>query len=168
MIPFLNARGMALAGVVLIHLSQWIYYYPQLPNRMATHFNGVGEADGWMTRDGLTLLNLGFLGLALFLGYLLPWLMRFMPVSLVNVPNKQYWSAPERWPVAEQRIAVALQWLAVLLYSWLIAINQLTLWANLHPPPRLGTGFWYMLGAYLIGMIAWIICLYRAFRTPRP
>jgi uncharacterized membrane protein len=41
MIPFLNARVMALAGVALIHLMQGVYYYPQLPRRVATHFNGT-------------------------------------------------------------------------------------------------------------------------------
>ena len=166
--PYLNARVIGLAIAVLVHLLQWVYYYPQLPQKMATHFNASGKADGWMSRDGLMLMNFGFLGLAVFLGYLLPWLVGFLPVSLVNVPNKPYWNTPERWPEAERRMTVALQWMGFMLYGWLIALNQLTLRANLHPPPRLGQGFLFLVVAYAVGIIAWIICLYRAFRTPRP
>lgn len=162
-----NVPLMGFALVGLIHLLQWVYYYPQLPFRMATHFNGAGTADGWMSRDGLLLMNFGFLGLAVFLGYLLPWLVRFLPVSLVNVPNKAYWNTPERWSEAERRMTVALQWMGLLLYVWLIALNQLTLWANLHPPPRLGKAFLFLIVAYALGIVTWIIGLYRAFRTPR-
>ncbi|HOW64116.1 MAG TPA: DUF1648 domain-containing protein [Candidatus Paceibacterota bacterium] len=169
MIPYFNLRTAGLAVALLAHLLQWVYYYPKLPMRVASHFNAMGEVDGWASRNHLLLINAGFVGLMFFLAFLLPWLIRFLPISMVNIPNKQYWATPERWPVVEHGIEIAMQWLALLTYSWMIALNHLTLRVSLKPETQrqLGLLFPVLLGIYLAGMAVWIIRLYWVFRLPR-
>ena len=72
------------------------WYYPQLPDTVASHFSASGEADGWMSRGGFIIF---YAALMVFLygtfvgtGYL----MRVLPDSYINVPNKNYWLAPVR------------------------------------------------------------------------
>jgi predicted Ser/Thr protein kinase len=69
--------------------------HSQLPNRVATHFGPSGAANGWMTRqDHITLTCLTPLGLIAVLALLLGFNM--LNPQLVNIPNRDYWMAPER------------------------------------------------------------------------
>lgn len=64
---------MSLARAILclligVFLAQIVYYYPNLPENVASHFNGSGEPAGWMSRqnfvifEGVLLLIKSFVG----------------------------------------------------------------------------------------------------------
>lgn len=40
------------AGLMVLLAVQALYYYPQLPERMASHFGADGRPNGWTTREG--------------------------------------------------------------------------------------------------------------------
>lgn len=74
---------LSLMPIVLI----WIVW-DQLPERIATHFDGNGEPNGWSTKTGF-LIMAGFLGPGLYLLMLL--LPRFDPKKrLQEMGNKYY------------------------------------------------------------------------------
>ncbi|RYD60187.1 MAG: DUF1648 domain-containing protein, partial [Verrucomicrobiaceae bacterium] len=62
----------------------------QLPERVASHFNGSGVPDGWMSRSehlwtvGGIAVGLSALMLILF------YCLRFLPVAGINLPNKSH------------------------------------------------------------------------------
>jgi uncharacterized membrane protein len=67
-----------------------------LPERVASHFGANGEANGWMSRSGYLWFVAGMgVGLPLFI-IGLSFLSKFFPISMVNVPNKEFWLAPGR------------------------------------------------------------------------
>ena len=44
-------------GIVILSFVVSIYFYPQLPEKMATHWNARGQVDGYMSKDwGLFLM----------------------------------------------------------------------------------------------------------------
>ncbi len=67
--------------------------YPELPDQMVTHMDLGGRPDGYGSRDEFFLA----FGLAVLviniMPPLVPLLMRRLPESLVNLPNKEYWFA---------------------------------------------------------------------------
>ena len=73
-----------------------LYYYPKLPDEVASHFGAGGEPDGWMSKTSFITFYLVFTGFMalMFLG--MSFGMSKIPVSLFNLPNKDYWLSAER------------------------------------------------------------------------
>jgi len=160
-----------LATLVAVLVLWWLHLrhlLRRLPERIATHFGAAGVPNGWMSRDGLETFDLMFLAFVLTVVVGTAALIRFLPVSVINVPNRDYWFAPERRRQSHARLFAHMLWLACLVVCLLVAMNQLLLLANLRPgQPRLhGPSFIAVLVGFLLSMIAWTVRLYRLF--PRP
>lgn len=57
-----------IVGIVVIALVITAFVYPRLPDRVASHWNADGHADGWMAKEtGALLLPLVMAGLAVLL-----------------------------------------------------------------------------------------------------
>ncbi len=82
------------AAILLGASISWWHAYPELPERVASHFNGAGVPNGWMTKDQFFTLSAFLVALAIFTGLLPPFLISKMNPSLINLPNKEYWLAP--------------------------------------------------------------------------
>jgi serine/threonine-protein kinase len=68
----------------------------QLPLSVATHFDAEGNPNQWMSR-GTHLKSLAFFGFLVPVGELgLFYSMRFFSAKRVNIPNRDFWLAPER------------------------------------------------------------------------
>lgn len=136
-----------------------------LPARVASHFGASGLANGFMTRDvylaftiGLVVLPPALVGLSIALS------LRYFP-QFLNLPNRDYWLAPERREETEAYLTAHTAWLAALLALFALGIHLLVVRANRIVPPQLETGpFLAMLLAFAIVMVAWIGALARRFR----
>ncbi|HRJ72262.1 MAG TPA: DUF1648 domain-containing protein [Terrimicrobiaceae bacterium] len=141
-----------------------------LPARVATHFDGAGQADGWTPRDRVLP---SFLYLTVGLSLLLPVLMtllRFCPARFLNVPNAGYWRQPEPYRQARNFLYDWSWWCALLTVGFCAGLFALTLDANAAKPPVLtGNGLALLTAAYVAGIIAWTIGLVVFFsRNPEP
>lgn len=45
-------------GLLLLAILQAAWYYPQLPEMVASHFGVSGKPDGWMSRQSFLLVEL--------------------------------------------------------------------------------------------------------------
>ncbi|HSY18418.1 MAG TPA: ATP-dependent metallopeptidase FtsH/Yme1/Tma family protein [Candidatus Acidoferrales bacterium] len=134
MVPLL-AFGLAYLGWLLF--LGWSY--PQFPERVGSHFDLNGKVNGWMSRESYFLL----MGLLPFIFAGLFWLMARLAEqnpSLVKVPNRDFWFAPERRRETSNRVLGHLLWLAVLLLLLFAGIHWLTLRANLAAHGTLSPG----------------------------
>jgi hypothetical protein len=89
-------------------------------------------------------------------------LAHFAPQSLINLPNKEYWLAPER--EAETRRAIArwgLWFTAATLWLLTFVFHQ-AMAANLRQPPQMKS-IWWMLGGYLLVVLFMVIQLIARF-----
>ena len=155
-----------LAVALLVSAVQMASYFPRLPEKLATHFDAAGNANGWMNKTGFFQFQfalLGFLGLVFSL--LPQWLSR-IPDACINLPHKAHWLAPERRAASLADLARQMSFLSLLIFALLVIIGELTLRANLLAPPRLGGEVWWLLGGYGVLLVIWIVRLYRRF--PRP
>lgn len=150
-----------LAGVL-----QAAFYYPRLPDTVASHFGGSGKADGFSSKTSFFAITLGsLLGdglLFLVIGCALP----FIPSRFINVPRREYWLAPERRRATVDRVAAWLLWFGVLTTLLLIFVVQLAIEANLDGSSTLSPWFFVLLVLYLGLTVVWLIHLLRSFRLP--
>lgn len=73
------------------------YYYPQLPvQRLATHFDAAGNANGWMSRDGFMTSFLGLAAVFTLLDVLVVWWAGREPLIAVDRLGSSWWMGPER------------------------------------------------------------------------
>ena len=78
-------------GLFVLSIAHAVYYYPQLPDIVASHFGSAGKPDAWSSRHvfvGIYLFSVIMTGL-IFLG--LAYGMRSIPDNLINLPNRDYW-----------------------------------------------------------------------------
>jgi uncharacterized membrane protein len=154
-----------LLGVVL--LVDLALTVPLLAEPVATHFDGAGKPNGWMTRTGYAIFMVAFgIGLPLVISALIPMISRWLPAR-INIPNRQYWLAPDRREETLLFLRWHLGWLATLMAFFALGIHHLILMANaLRPPALPHTPFLFMLGCFLAGMAVWTGLLWRRFRKP--
>ena len=130
-----------------------VQFYPQLPEKVASHFGSNGQANGWSDKDSFLIVWGGILlVLNLLFGVIILFLDK-MPIRWINVPNKEYWFAPERVESTVKMLGKTLVLLTAATDLFLILLFHLVLKANLLPRPVLGAEFWMIFGIYFIGMI---------------
>lgn len=151
-----------LAALVLV--ATHLMWRGELPDRVATHFNGTGQADGWMTKAGHRTFSLGLgLGVAAFVVVLCR-AVRFFPPSLLNVPNAAFWRSPEHYPEACEMVARWGNGFAAALLVFLTLVNGLVVRANRTDPPHLdGALLAVCAGGFVLFAIGWIVWLVVAF-----
>jgi hypothetical protein len=165
----MNRRRPPLVALVLTHAGlvlALLYASQELPDPVASHFNGQGLADGWMSRAAhlwaMTGMGFGLSTLMLATFYSI----RFFPTGAFNLPHRDYWLAPERRAETCDALFHAGLWFISLLAAFLAAINLLIVAANNARPVRLSSSIWLLLGAFLASSLWWAYTLYRRFRSP--
>ncbi|MEO6847888.1 MAG: DUF1648 domain-containing protein [Chthoniobacterales bacterium] len=157
---FLTLIILIIASVVILH------YGHTLPGRVATHFGSSGQPNGWMTRAEIIQVSLLFQwGFALLLPTLMA-IIRFLPSEYINVPNANYWRMPENFIRGLNFLFFYSFWLCVLDAIFTIGIFLLMVDANRNLPVVInGKAMFLLLGAFLLGILIWIIRLILYFRN---
>lgn len=138
-----------------------------LPATVASHFDGRGSPNGWMTRDFYTLFMLAFaLGLPLLIVAIMAGTARFAPGKL-NVPNCSYWRAPEHRAEAIGKLTALACWLGAFVAAFVVGMHFLLITANAGTAPHLpNPAFFALLGCFVVGLFMWIAAMYVVFRRP--
>lgn len=137
-----------------------------LPERVATHFNFSGAPNAWASNLVNTLFFSAMYLLMNSLFLAIPWFVQKLPVSMINMPNRDYWLAPERRAQSVQKIGAYMAAFAVGVNLFMIAVESLIFAANRSMMPLSPVGIISVGAAFFVFMILWIIQFIRAFRLP--
>ena len=151
-----------LAGVALL---QSLFYYPQLPVEVASHFDGAGAANDWSSRTTFFAIYLVMIALLILVFDLVPgWSGRRGRIRM-NIPNREYWLAPER--SAETLAWFRRQIIVLGIVHQLLAIYavQLAIIANLKQA-GLDPSIYWALGLYCLFLAGWLLHIFLHFRKP--
>jgi uncharacterized membrane protein len=154
----------ALALAYLIFFGYVATSYGELPQRIASHFDFNGHANGWMSRGACTGI---MVATAIFVPGLIIGLMGAagkIPVSFINLPHKDYWLAAERRDFA---LAVLLRfaiWFAAATVLFLAGVQWMVVRANHSPVTAMDMPvFAKIVTAYLVTTGLWTFLLVRRF-----
>lgn len=141
---------------------------PHLPARVATHFALSGEPNGWMTRAGLVRFALiaGAAVPAFVLGVFA--LVRRCEGWGLNIPNKEFWLAPQRRQETFDFIQRQGFWFAGLLIAFFAALHCSIVAANARSPAALAAAdIGAVAGGFLVVSAIWAaVSVGRFFRRP--
>jgi len=138
----------------------------RLPERMASHFGASGMPNAFMSREQFFSFFAAIGGGTVLVFLLIPGLVRRVPASMVNIPNRDYWLVPERLPAVHAKLRNWGEWFAAALTAFLVAVLELVLRANLDRQPLRNDLFIALLGVFLAGQALSIVLLVLAFRVP--
>jgi uncharacterized membrane protein len=139
-----------------------------MPPVLATHFGGSGAANGWQTQSQYFIAEVVLLGVCLLLAFGIPRLIGALPISLMNVQNKEYWLAPERRQETIAFFKAQFAWFGCGLLAFLLVVNQLVFKANQTLPRHLdNTEFAIALVAFLAFVGIWTVRLVVRFSGAR-
>jgi len=155
---------LAAAGVVQI-----LHYYPLLPERMASHFDGSGRPNGFQSREAFVALSAAMLVMTVVMFGGLGALFRRIPSKWFNLPNRDYWLAPERREETIEHMSSQLEWLGAASLSLYVFVIQMVVETNRTSEPRLDSGSMFLvLGLFFAYTTIWIVRFLLRFRKPRP
>jgi serine/threonine-protein kinase len=155
-------------GLLLLAILQAAWYYPQLPETVASHFGVSGKPDGWMSRQSFLLVELitSFIVALLMLAMYAVFALGSM--DIMNMPNKEYWTAPERKDATRNMLASFALRFGILLQLFLLAVFILAAQANLNSQPRMSGAVWICLAGFLGATIVLAArMIWRFMRIPR-
>ena len=162
---FTPARTLYLA-LVAATLAQMAWFYPRLPMRMASHFDAAGQVNAFMPKDAFFVVHLAVLGLMTLVFLLTPALIVVLPPGMINLPNKDYWLAPERRVHTAQKLQSFLVGFGNVTLLFLLLVFREAMQANLLPSPQLSNRIWVFLVLLGVWSIVGTVRLLRAFRLP--
>lgn len=160
----LNTTRSILIFLTIVFLAQLAYFYPQLPELVASHFNYPGEPDGWMSKGSFLVFQAVLLVFILGMTSLTPVLFNNLPDAFINIPNKTFWLAPERREEAMRKFAESSDNLRAALLMLFIGINHFAFQANIYGG-KLSNGVWLVLGVFLLYTIYWVFQLRKTFKV---
>jgi uncharacterized membrane protein len=136
-----------------------------LPDPVASHFGPAGEADAFMPRGQYIAIMLAVTVVAPLLIVVVVSYALSRPGARINVPNRDYWLAPERRGETIQFVKRQIALFATFLVVFLCYAQWLAARANALSPPNLDPGpFFAGLGIFMACTIVWVVRLVRHFR----
>ena len=153
-------------GLVALVIIQIAYYYPQMPDIMASHFDGLGAPNDWSGKNF-------FFGLYLAIVLVLIAVFVFAPRWSVartrfgmKIPNREFWLAPERVEQTREFLRRQMMIMGVVHLALAVFAIQLAILANFDQQPRLHSSIGWALALYFVFLIAWLVHFYLHFRKP--
>lgn len=155
-------------AIVLATIAQCVHDYPLLPDRLASHFAASGIPNGWMTKSQFFMAYAALILVAAAVEFWVPRRIANKSDARLNLPNKDYWLAPERRDETFAYFDSFFAWYGcVFLFVEVFAMG-LAMRANFDTPPQLPTRpiVSDIAGFVLFNVVA-VIAMFRRFSMPR-
>lgn len=123
-----------------------------LPTLVAAHFDAAGHANGYLRRGPYVAILLLITVVVPLLVVIIPSRALSHPDARVNLPNRDYWLAPERREATVRFLSRQMVLFAWLLVVFLCYTQWLVVRANALTPPMLDSR------AFLTGLVLFLAC----------
>jgi uncharacterized membrane protein len=136
-----------------------------LPALVATHFDVAGRANGYLPRAPYIAIMLLITVVVPLLVVIIPNRAFSHPEVRINLPNRDYWLAPERRAATVRFLTRQTSMFAWLVVVFLGYTQWLVVRANTLTPPAFDSrAFLTGLALFLVCTLFWIVRLLRRFR----
>ncbi len=151
----------------LIGFTQGIWAARVAPQRIMTHFDIQGHADGWMAKSRFLNFQLLMLTLMFAVFIIMTKLISKLPDWMIDVPYKQHWLNAHERPRTIAWLTEMHTRLGVFVILYMTLLFALTTLINLKQPASLA--WWQVVCILLISVFAvvwWIHTIRRRFINP--
>ncbi|HVA95104.1 MAG TPA: hypothetical protein VNI36_09420 [Candidatus Dormibacteraeota bacterium] len=147
---------------------QCVHDLPLLPNRLASHFAASGMANGWMTKSQFFITYIVVILPSIALEFWMPSRITKKSGAGLNLPNKEYWLAPERRTETLAYFKGFFSWYGCAFLLLEVFAMGMALRANFAVPARLPViPIASAIVAFVVFNIAGVIAMYRRFSKPQ-
>jgi uncharacterized membrane protein len=140
-----------------------------LPATVATHFNASGNANAWMRSSNYLAFYITFgLGLSsLIVGVF--YMVRWLPPSWINLPQRDFWLTAERAPATHRYLFTRGLWLGCLMFAFLLTVHFAVVRANQLAPPHLAAkSVLVPMTIFVVTLVIWMVDFVRYFTRAQP
>lgn len=153
--------------LAVVAAAQLLYYYPKLPATIAVHFGTSGQANGWSGKASFFTIYAAIEAAIALAGIALAFLGERIPTSFLNMPNRDYWLAPERREESLGFFWTQTIWIEAITLAFLVAIAELVFRANIGDgEPRLSNDFTVIIVVFVAAVVWQSIRILRRFSRP--
>jgi hypothetical protein len=139
-----------------------------LPAQVASHFGAHGLPNGFMPREIYAIAMLGICVVLPLLVSLPINLALRRPEAVLNLPNKDYWLAPERRVETVEFVRRQMKGFGIGLLAFICYVHWLVIKANELVPPRLSSVAFVSALVLFAGFVAvWTAIFLNRFRSTR-
>jgi uncharacterized membrane protein len=137
------------------------------PERMAAHFDFQGAPDRFVPKAEFFWYQIQTLAVTILVSLLPQTLFLILPPHLINMPNREYWLAPERRVETVGRLnSFGAMMFAIILLA-IQAVFEISAYANLQTPIMFNARLMFMvMAASFIGIGVMLLQLMNSFRLP--
>lgn len=154
--------------IAALTIAQCIHDFPLLPNRLASHFDASGMPNGWMTKTQFLWMYALLLLPALAIEFWVSHKIANQPDTRLNLPNKEYWLAPERRAETCAYFATFFAWYGCVFLFVVAFAMGLAMRANFDTPVQLPTGpIVSVIVGFVLFNVAAVVALLRRFSMPQ-
>jgi len=154
-------------AIILAAFAQCVHDFPLLPDRLASHFGASGMPNGWMTKTQFYFTYALVLLPALFIEFWLHRKVSKTPGGKLNLPNKDYWLAPERRTETFAYFENFLAWYGCAFLLVVVFAMGLAMRANFDNPPQLPmVPIVSILSGFVVFNVVAVIAMLRRFSLP--
>jgi uncharacterized membrane protein len=140
--------------VVLACAAAFIWHTSHdLPERVASHFDASGQANGYMPRAMYARFMLGVTVVVPLLLAILPAAAVSSPRTRLNVPNREYWQDPKHRPEVVAILRRHMTQGGCLMAAFLAYVHWLVVRANALTPPSLDNTW------FIGGLVVFVVAL---------
>lgn len=150
--------------LVLVAIAQSVWFYPKLPETMASHFDGAGRPNRWSDKTGFFALYLVIVAFVASLFLSIGPLIRHRPD--MRLPHREYWLSPERREETISFLRCRLLSAGAASLALAVVVAQLAILANFEDPPRISDAIYWVLLAYFVYLGIWLLRLFTRFKKP--
>ena len=158
------------AAVAFLFLGTIVFYalwYPHLPEMIPSRYGPGGEISQRMARNNFVALMGGIsLGMLVMFSFLLPLLLRVLPISLINVPHREYYLSEPRREETLAFVSETTRWIAIAIVLFLLCLSHLSFEVATGTRKSISPYFGIAMALYLLANAVLVARLYFRFRKP--
>ncbi|MFA6033441.1 MAG: DUF1648 domain-containing protein [Myxococcota bacterium] len=159
-----SSLQIALVAVAGVQIS---YFWGLMPPMMASHFGAGGQPNGWMNKESFVAIYVMVLALLNVIPLIGAIIIKKVPRSMINLPNKEYWLAPERIDRTAGMFMSYMEVFSAGITAFMVFVFQLAFRANIEKTAMDSMVMFIAIGALVAFSIAWSIMMILAFRVPK-
>jgi len=149
--------------LIIITIVQIVYYYFKLPPSVASHFNIDGRPDKWISKNAFAAIHVALIAFVSGIFCSAGLLLRKIPPSLLNLPNKDYWLEPQRKEATYSTFTGFMFIFADMTLVFFLLVFRLVYNYNLSYSGGLGNSMFYYLILYSFAICIFCIQFFKKF-----